>query len=601
MSENEYEAFTIEEIMAMISEDSVESMADQAQGWTNAAEILRLEHENLKTQYDAVLTHWTSGSVQPFREQVDSVLGAIEEAESHARLKAGAWTNIAGHAKQFYENVKTKHTEWEQVKQAGASNVTSATVITEFLQDFDSDVFKDDNKEALNRAEFDRAARNYMNLLAQYAEDEAIKLRTPLPQYEPPEAPPRWDEEYTQSGNATAFGSATSTAVAGPTLQSAVPGVSTPSLPGSTLPSGSVPGGYTPTMPGGAPIGGVSPVGRTPTPPALRPPSGGRSTLPGRPGGTGAPRTPSLPTNRSSTPGRPGGVPGQRGGTPGRPGGAPNQRGGVPGRPGGQSGQRGGTPGRGGSSRNASGGPRGRSGLQRSQMAPVDRRGSVRSSNQVLGQRPTGKQTRSDAKAAGPKARRVQPSVIGRRLGTASEGRMGGLTRRKPADQTGKGYTRSVLGGKNKGKKDDDSFSRTPIVASTVSAAGMVIGARAVASPEDERASRLQSRRARRQKLRSGGDRPTRAVIGNGVHRTDELADAAPTGKESVKTSESLWQAAPVLPGVIGQRQARPEVDHDPGPTPLSALEQPTEQPHTTGPVAFKDRNTRPDAGGWLS
>ncbi|MFD0557265.1 hypothetical protein FB566_2524 [Stackebrandtia endophytica] len=619
MSQNEYEAFTIEEIMDMISSDSIESMSDQAQGWSNAAAVLQTEYDNLNEQYGKAMESWTSRSAAPFQAQMHVVLQTISLAKGHAEKKASAWANIAGRAKLTYENVDTKYQEWLQVRDT-PNEGTGLKLLLGDLSVLDFDASTDENLQAQKRVEFDRAARNHMNLLAEYADQEAQVIKMPLPEYTPPEPPSRPDPgDYPDSGGVspTTVGAAISTTSAGPTLQSGLPVGAAP----PTLPTGpGAPSTYTPSMPGGAgPIGGLSPIGRTPTPPALRPPPPGGKP-PVSPVRTTAPRTPGLPTNRTpmTRPGnlpmprsistnpttRPGMPPRGQGSTQPTNRAVPTQRSqGAPrsqANPRGQAAQRNNTPHRGQAGQSTGRTTTGRSDrLQRSQMAPVDRRSSVRGSGQVLGQRPTANPKESTARTDKPAARRVQPPVIGNRAGTGSRAKLGGLTRRQPTDQTAKGYTKSVIGKKTK-RDDEDKFSRTPIVPTTIATTGVVIGSRAVAAEEADSQRRLKIRQARRKKMRFGGEEPTRAVIGNGVQRPDQLDEATPTGEQPVKTPTSFWETDAVVPGVIGQRRPRPKLQHDPGPTMLGDTPAPSSTSHSAGPVAFKDRDQRPGTD-WLS
>jgi len=620
VSQNEYEAFTIDEIMEMISSDSIESMSDQAQGWANAAAVLQAEQDNLTEQYGKAMESWTSQSAAPFKVQVQLVMQAISQAKVHAERKSAAWANIAGRAKQTYENVGTKYQEWQTVKNTPDESSPLKLLFGD-LSELNPDASIDENLQTQKRLEFDQAARNYMNLLAEYAEEEALDIKMPLPEYTPPETPRDWgdNDDYNQGGmfTPTGTGAAIGTSAAGPTLQSAVP-AGTPSLPIGAAPTGSSPT-YTPSLPtGGAPIGGLSPVGRTPTPPALRPPPPGTKP-PTSPIRSITPRTPGLPTNRAPVTSRSSSLPTPRSTNPatkatgrpsipsqGRAANSPAGRGTSPQRGTGQSAGRGSTANqrRNTASTRQGHAPGRTERLQRSQMAPVDRRSSVRGSGQVLGQRPAGATKESTSSANKPAPRRVQPPVIGNRAGTGSRAKLGGLTRRQPTDQTGKGYTTSVIGKKTKrgSAEDEDKFTRTPVVATTITTAGVVIGSRAVASAEADSQRRLRIRQERRKKLRSGGDEPTRAVIGNGVQRPDELDSAIPTGEQPVKTPTSFWETDAVVPGVIGARRPRPEVQHDPGPTKLADTPSapPPATSHSAGPVAFKDRDQQPGTG-WLT
>ena len=622
MSQNEYEAFTIDEIMEMISSDSIDSMSDQAQGWANAAAVLQAEQDNLTEQYGKAMESWTSQSAAPFKVQVQLVMQAISQAKVHAERKSAAWANIAGRAKQTYENVGTKYQEWQTVKNTPDESSPLKLLFGD-LSELNPDASVDENLQTQKRLEFDQAARNYMNLLAEYAEEEALDIKMPLPEYTPPVDPTRPDPSELQDPGAvspTTVGAAISTTAAGPALQSGVPGSATapPVLPSTS----GAPPTYTPSMPtGGSPIGGLSPVGRTPTPPALKAPapiSAKPATTPVR---TPTARTPGLPTNRAPVTSRPN-LPTPRSATlgnnpqgqpgvssPNRPTNSPAGRGTSPQRGTGQPAGRGTTSSQGrNTARNGNPPGKGTPGrterLQRSQMAPVDRRSSVRGSGQVLGQRPAGATKESKSSANKPAPRRVQPPVIGNRAGTGSRAKLGGLTRRQPTDLTGKGYTTSVIGKKTKrgNAEDEDKFTRTPVVATTIATAGVVIGSRAVASAEADSQRRLRIRQERRKKLRSGGNEPTRAVIGNGVQRPDELDSAIPTGEQPVKTPTSFWETDAVVPGVIGARRPRPEVQHDPGPTKLADTPSapPPATSHSAGPVAFKDRDQQPGTG-WLT
>ncbi|GAA4916059.1 hypothetical protein LX16_4098 [Stackebrandtia albiflava] len=575
----EYDGYTIDEIMDMIKNDSIPDMENQAQGWANAAAVFQTEYDAIDANYQTIKGMWTSESSQPYRSTIERTLMVIREAKVHAERKAAAWANVAGNTQRAYDAVKTKYDEWQEAKQFGQAMVVSPAGFAETLANELLIGAPTEFDENAARQPFDRAVREIMNSAALYAEEQSRDITRPVPEYKPVEPPPSWDDPGYEGPTPLDYGSFASQAPAlvatGPSLQGGGPAPVTPGLPihtGPTTPVAQTP--FAPTGPPGLPPGGMPPLAKSPTPPALKPPSPTSGPNSVKPNGPHAPRTPGLPQQRTPVSPRTG-TPPPRTGPTGRT--SPNA-----------------TP---------RTGATGRNGPVKSQMAPVDRRNSVRSANQVIGQRPTGKQSAPQAKPTGTPTRRVQPPVIGTRGGKSGRNEDPAKTRRTRADRTGQGYTRSVLGSKaRRNEKDgEEKFSRTPVVPPPIETVGLVIGARSLAAAESDRERRLEQRRARRKKLRMGGDEVNRAVIGNGISHRAQLPDAEPTKLAPVKAEDAYWQTeTQVVSGVLGARRPRPEVVHDPGPgtvTGSPGVEEPTETPHTAGPVAFKNRTSAPDHG----